>query len=369
MLTHLTLRGFRAFRDVSVELGRVNVLIGPNGAGKSSLVDFLDLLGFLSSGALQRWVATHGRSDSLLHFGAKHTPECRWELTFGTDTGAASYAATLAPTHDERLVLAEERVAWARAGAAAVAHPVGSPWAQESGLPAAAAAGDVTAKTVLWHLQRCKVFHFHDTSPTSKMRSSSRVGDGRYLRSDGGNLAAVLARLKRDRRRHYERIVAQLRRVVPALDDFLFPDDVDDAATVNLTWRHRHHAEDYPLGPHQLSDGSLRAIALVTLVLLPEDERPRLVVLDEPELGLHPAAAALLTSLIRAAANVTQFVLATQSTTLLDEFDADQIVVVEAKDGASALRRPDAAEMERRRRDFDDSFSEQWAMNMVGGRP
>lgn len=369
MLNRVTLQGFRAFRDVTLELGRVNVLIGPNGAGKSSLVDFLDMLAFLSTGALQRWVATHGRSASLLHFGPKHTPECRWELAVGTDTGVASYGATLAPTHDERLVLAHERIAWQRAGATEEAHEVGSPWAQESGLAAAAAAGDVTAKTILWQLQRYKVFHFHDTSPTSAMRSSSRVGDGRYLRSDGGNLAAVLARLKRDRRRHYERIVTQLRRVVPALDDFLFPDELDDAATVNLSWRHRHHAGDYALGAHQLSDGSLRAIALVTLVLLPDDERPRLVVLDEPELGLHPVATGLLSSLIRAASHTTQFVLATQSGTFLDEFDADQIVVVESKDGASVLRRPDPVEMERRRRDFDDSFSEQWAMNMVGGRP
>ena len=370
MLSNLSIDGFRAFRQVSIDLGPINVLIGPNGAGKSSIVDFFDMLGYLVTGRLQGWVRQNGSSTALLHFGPKHTAEVKFALALQTEKGGNRYGATLVHTRDERLVFSREWVEWSRDGTPATRLvEIGEPWHLESALDESVVSGDKTAESVRWHLHRYKVFHFHDTSPSSKMRASCSVSDGRYLRGDGSNLAAVLARLQRERRRHYDRILTMLRRVVPFLNEFVFPDPAEESSTVNLSWRHQNQPVDYVFGPQHLSDGSLRTIALLTLLLLPEDERPHLVVLDEPELGLHPAAISLLGALVRAASQQTQFVLATQSTMLLDQFEPNEVLIVESRDGASTFRRPDANAMEQWRHDFDYSLSDQWDMNLVGGRP
>ena len=104
---------------------------------------------------------------------------------------------------------------------------------------------------------------------------------------------------------------------------------------------YREKGQDYLFGPHQLSDGTLRFIALTALFLQPADLRPKVIVVDEPELGLHPAAVSVLVGMAKAASNTAQVVLATQSTRLIDEFSADQVMIVERDDkrGSSIFRR------------------------------
>ena len=83
----------------------------------------------------------------------------------------------------------------------------------------------------------------------------------------------------------------------------------------------------------------MRAIALITLFQQPEDELPNLIVVDEPELGLHPDAMTIIAGLMRAASSHTQVLLATQSPTFLDHFSPDEVIVAEAKEHASHYRR------------------------------
>jgi tetratricopeptide (TPR) repeat protein len=95
--------------------------------------------------------------------------------------------------------------------------------------------------------------------------------------------------------------------------------------------------------------------------------RPRLLVLDEPELGLHPHAIAALAELVKTASRKTQVLLATQSETLLNHFSPEEIVVVERQGRESVFKRLKTNELEEWLSRY--AMSELWEKNVLGGRP
>ena len=163
----------------------------------------------------------------------------------------------------------------------------------------------------------------------------------------------------------YARIVSTVRQVVPAFDDFVLEPQRLSPTKILLNWK--QIGREYLLGPHQLSDGSLRAMAIATLFLQPENNLPNLIVLDEPELGLHPQALELLLGLIRSVSHRTQVILSTQSPTLLNYFEASEVIVAELQEGASKFRRVDEKELTDWLEDY--SVGELWQKNVIGGGP
>lgn len=228
-----------------------------------------------------------------------------------------------------------------------------------------------TAGVVLSMLLRCRPYQFHDTAGTSAIRNACYVNDNRALRWDGGNLAAVLKRLQDKRPAYYSRIVDRIALIAPFFRGFSL--DVPESpagkgAHLLLDWHdHEHESSGYRFGPHQLSDGTLRAMALITLLLMPEDESPDVLMLDEPELGLHPYAIAVIADLIRAYGSDRQILVATQSPTLLQHFEADQIIVADRDRGETVFRRHSADSLREWLEDF--SLPELWEKNVLGGRP
>ena len=129
-----------------------------------------------------------------------------------------------------------------------------------------------------------------------------------------------------------------------------------------LEWKQR--GSDYPSSPYQMSDGSLRFICLATALLQPEP--PSTILLDEPELGLHPHALALLAGLIQKASSRTQVIVSTQSARLIDYFTPEDIIVVEHENDESTFRRLPLDELKQWRDDY--SIGELWEMNLLEGR-
>jgi predicted ATPase len=107
---------------------------------------------------------------------------------------------------------------------------------------------------------------------------------------------------------------------------------------VRLEWRQQ--GSSFPFQPWQFSDGTIRFICLATALLQPKP--PSTVVIDEPELGLHPYALEVLAQLLKETAQATQLVISTQSAPLLNQFEPEEVVVVERVEGASHFRRLEA---------------------------
>ena len=360
---HIT--GFGSLADVTLHPGRLTVLIGANGSGKSNLLRAMRMVPLMRTGSLQRFVAESGGASSLLHYGPKRTAAIEVELDFVQDGKQNHYAARLGFAAGDRLMYLDERVgSRPRPDAAPRPRSLGAGhW--ESRLTAARA-DDKTAKAVNYWLSELTFFHFHDTSMTSALRTFARPEDDRFLRSDGSNLAAFLSRLARSDdaadQAAWRRINRTVSRIAPAIKA-LAPTPTGDAA-VRLDW---DDDQDMRFGAHQLSDGTLRAIALVTALSQPRERMPRFISIDEPELGLHPAAIHVIAELARSVSRHTQVLFATQSTAFLDHFEPSEVVVVEREGGASTLTRPDPQRLDAWLEDY--SLSELFDKGVIGGRP
>jgi predicted ATPase len=366
-LRSIKLTGYKSFQDAEIQFKDVAVLLGANGAGKSNLVSFFQLLNFLSTGALQDYVGRNGGSDSLLHFGRQTTPQIRAEVRFEGDGTTTCYRMRLLDAAPDTLIFAEEHAAFSRPG---FPHPqdilLGAGH-RESLLKDKGQGGDETCQILFGLLSRCRVYQFHDTSSAASIRKSGYIEDAAYLRSDAGNLAAFLRALQKTRPEHYQRIVDTVRLVFPFFGDFVLEPSPSNESYILLNWREKGHP-DCLFGPHQLSDGTLRFMALTALFLQPTERMPSVIVLDEPELGLHPHAISVFAGLVRSVAVCTQIILATQSTRLVDEFEPDQIIVLELdEESGTQCEYLEAGKLSEWLEDY--SLSELWEKNIFGGRP
>lgn len=363
MLKRVEIRGFRSIREMDLELRPLNVLIGANGSGKSNLISFFKMLNEMTSGRLQQYIATTGRAQSILHFGPKETALLTAHLEFELEGELVLYAIGFAHGFGDTLTFAEETVQIRPRESAAYETVWTGTGHIESGLSEHGGHGNRHCQRLWIQLNHSRVFHFHDTSSTARVRQYCYADDARPLLHDAANLASVLFRLRRDHQAVYQRIVGTIRLIAPFFDDF----DLAKAEShdIILNWRHRD--SDLVFGPHQLSDGTLRAICLVTLLLQPAKELPELVIVDEPELGLHPYALSVVASLFKAAAQHTQILMSTQSSGFLDYFDAEDVVVVERDGRASRFTRVDAQKLEAWL--YDYSLGEVWEKNVIGGGP
>ena len=339
-IEHIKLSGFKSIEQAEIDFGRVNVLIGANGAGKSNLVSFFRLLSASLGGRVDEFVGRQGGANALLHFGAKRTD---------------SISAAIAMTCESRRGTVEFQAAFQAPDRLRPA----STWEPPETGPGLA----LQCSSALFAL---RAYHFHDTSLTAPIRQSVYLEDNHSLREDAGNVAAMLYLYKQRHPAIYRRIVATVRHIAPFFEDFRIAPQQLNPKNVLLDWLVRDR--DYLFGPHQFSDGTLRAIALVTVLLQPEDSLPDVLVIDEPELGLHPSAIEIVTGLIRAvAAQNTQIILATQSTALLDHFEPAEIIVTDIEQGRSRFRRLDPNDLADWLADY--SVSELWQKNVIGGGP
>ena len=363
----LHLEGFKSIREMDLELEPLTVLIGANGAGKSNLVSFFRMLNFAMSQSLQEWIGREGGAASLLYYGSTTTPEIEADLEFRTDDGLTDYYMCLVHAAPDTLIFAAEALAFTRDGSRD-RTPLRSLGARhkESALNEAIDDGDTAAEVAKSFISNCRCYQFHDTSPTADIRKQHYIEDNAYLKHDAGNLCSVLYAMKQTRPGHYDRIVGTIRQIAPFFDDFVLEPLRFNPENVMLNWRER----GCPLvlfGPHELSDGSLSMMALVTLLLLPDDMLPSLIVIDEPELGLHPYAITVVASLMKSVSAKTPVIISTQSVGIVDNFEPQDIVVVNRREGASTFERLDPATLKNWLEDY--SLSELWEKNVIGGRP
>jgi predicted ATPase len=374
-LTHVKVKGFRSLRDVELEMRPLNVLIGANGSGKSNLIAALDFLNMTVAGYLGIHVARQGGATSVLHYGPQYTQQLVAELHFAETSGVSGYTIKLVHAASDRLAISSERVDFARRDNPTSIQTSSTDGRFESFLQGAPMEGLTPSQLagVQGFLDRSKslqCYRFHDTRSTADIRNTQQLHRNTFLQANGGNLAAFLHRLSVTHPRHFELITEMARHVVPFLQRFELTPNALDPNSIQMRWRDRN--PDYEFGPHQLSDGSLRAIALITALMQPEELMPNIIAIDEPELGLHPSAIALIASLVKAVSSKHQVIVATQSPRFLAEFSPEDIVVVEREEndkgyGHSTFKRLSAADLGDWVKEYD--LGTLYEMNVTGGEP
>ncbi len=363
-LDWITIEGFKSIDSIKrLQIRPINILIGPNGAGKSNFVGVFSFLNAIRVGDLQNYVARGGGADRILHFGSKSTPNMTIHISFDDEKNQYRVKLT-ADDFDSIVPLEETTFFWDK-----IRHPTrpysvplrgdrGEAGISRQGVPS-------VPRYVQSHLDRWRLYHFHDTSSTSPMKRTTDLNDNRFLRPDGGNLAAFLYYLRHKEESSYGLIERTIQLVAPFFDRFALEPLALNEDKIRLEWRHRE--SDAYFDASSLSDGSLRFIALATLLLQPSSLRPSVILLDEPELGLHPYAITMLASLVKQASAQTQVILSTQSSLLLDHFEPEDVLVADRVDGGTQFTR---LNIERLRGWLEDySLGQLWEKNEFGGRP
>lgn len=361
-LDSLTIKGFKSIRKLEgFELNNLNIFIGGNGAGKSNLIEFFRLLRKIIDVNLNEYIRLGGGISDYLFNGRKGTTK----LEFETHFGARGYRFCIEPGPAENALLTNEaryyehgRTGWWQLGDS----PDGK------SLLVKEAKGDSSdsrySKPVYDAISSWQIYHFHDTSPTAAMRHYEIIQDNKVLRFDAANIAPYLMRLRKEHTDEYKEILESVRLVTPFFDNFILEETkFGEKQKVNLSWQQK--GSDYPMQPYHFSDGSIRFICLAVALLQPNP--PSTIIIDEPELGLHPSAITILAELIQNASKRTQLIVATQSPALIDHFGVEDVIVVNRKHGASIFERL-------KEKDFNvwlESYSvgELWSKNVISGGP
>lgn len=370
-IDHFSVRGFKSIRKLeNFELRPLNILIGANGVGKSNLLSLFNLLSALSQRRLQLFVKSEGGPEALLFGGRKQTSELGVALSF--QNYPYRYEFLLEPTVDS-VVFSDEKFLTEFGGFASSGGYSESDLFDIDGYMSSDIDRHMSlarhaefASYVLSHMEHWRVFHFQDMSNAAHVRNQSDVRDNLWLRPDAGNLAPYLRHLREHYPNQYRRIRDVVRLSAPFFKDFVYRKYQNPGDRMDLEWE----ALEYPdtaFGPRQLSDGTLRFICLATLLNHPEILRPNLLLIDEPELGLHPFALTLLAEMIQQAADLQQIIISTQSADLVNHFEPEDIVVVDRKDEESVFKRLDSESLASWLEDY--TLGDLWKMNVLGGRP
>lgn len=364
-LKEVTIYGYKSIafdKPVTLSLGNVNILLGANGSGKSNIISFFRMLSYMMSRSFARYVEMVGTANSLLYYGPKKTPTMRGKLVFVDSNNNDTYEFTLAYATPDRLIITEENLTWHRKCEAKPYTVTLEPNFKESAL---IDSQDRIAKSIYRMLSFCKVYQFHDSSSEGPLRQACPIETADYLQSKGNNLPSFLLYLRKNYLESYKRIVSYIRDVIPQFQDF-YLEPVGNY--ISLRWMD-NSATDYRFNVNQLSDGSIRFIALATLLLQPQQTMPKVLILDEPELGLHPYAIAQLAEMIKDASLHAQILIATQSKDLIDYFDIDDISVVEMNTQHVYTTVTKLKEEDFRLWLDKYSVSELWDKNIIGGCP
>ncbi len=354
----LSISGYKSIKSLKdFKLLDLNVLIGANGAGKSNFISIFKLLNEMYEQRLQLYVQKQGGPDSLIHFGRQKTEKIHAEFYFARN----GYKIDLIPTNDNRLIF-ENEISWFGGYFYNSTPSVNLGSAHNESL--LKDAKDPYSPYVRDAIKKWRVYHFHDTSETAKVKQKQSINDNAVLKADAANLAAYLRMLYNDYPKYYQRITDTIALALPFFDDFFHRDG--ESETIELEWLQKNNS-DTPLKAYVLSDGSLRFICLITLLLQPSKLLPDTVLIDEPELGLHPYAISVLADVIKQVSEEKQIIISTQSVELVNQFEPNNIIVVNQQDGSSTFDRLDAKSLSGWLEDY--ALGELWKQNIFGGRP
>lgn len=355
----IIIKGFKSIKECKLELGDINLFIGSNGAGKSNFISIFKLLQNIIEKTLQRYIGISGGANTILYNGRKITDNIYVEFFFGEN----SYSFNLIPTNENTLIFDSEHFNYN--GDWKCKSYINEGNLESKWNIGASNKIDYYIKPILQN-QKWRIFHFHDTSASARIKQTHKITNNVELLYDAGNLAAFLYRLKNEYPINYMQIVETIKMVAPYFKDFCLSSSFDND---NIILRWQQNESDDTFNANQFSDGTLRFICLATLFLQPDKLQPETIIVDEPELGLHPYAITLLAEVIKKASVKKQIIISTQSVEFLNEFSADQIFVVNRNEKQGTIFKNYTEEELKDWLSDDYSMGDLWKKNIIGGRP
>ncbi len=345
-------------------------MIGGNGVGKSNLISYFKLLNKLISKNIRSFTSKEG-ADNILYFGRKTTQVIKSKIFFRNGAYQNTYEFSIEPNYDDSFFFVSEYIGFKNKDSVSTTKKIPIIDNRETSLLDFEKADSnsygfnksTISSYVVDAFKQFKVYHFHDTSESAKVKQKGSLDDNKFLREDASNLAAFLYRLQQKNVGNYRQIEGVIKQVAPFFDGFNLNPSTLNPDEIRLEWIEK--GSDKYFNAHSLSDGTIRMICLTTLFLQPNI--PSTIIVDEPELGLHPSAIHLLAALIQSASEKSQVIISTQSVTLINQFTPEDIIVVDRQGQQSVFRHLNQDELELWQEEY--ALGEIWEKNLIGGRP
>lgn len=359
MITRIEIQGYKSIKSLEIDLRPINILLGGNGVGKSNFISIFSLIRNIYNQNLQNYLQKKGGANSFLHFGSKVTKQIEVSLFFKSPGGNENQFSVLLDIGQNTLFLKSVKTAFKSGGnwhyKEFEKNVLESQFSQIR---------ENQAYYVNNRLKEFDVYHFHDTSDTSPIKGLSDLKDNHYLKRDGSNLAAFLYYLKLKEPKHFKRIEMMVKSIAPFFDRFDLEPNFLNENKIELEWKEIGYPDSY-FNAYHLSDGTLRFICLATLLMQPNP--PETIIIDEPELGLHPVAINKLAAMIRKASEKVQVILSTQSTNLIDNFSPEDIIVTDREGSESVFKRLRSEDLSSWMNDY--TLGDLWGQNKLGAQP
>jgi len=363
MIEQIQINNYKSIRELKLPLNRLNILIGSNGVGKSNFISFFELTNAIYEQRFGSYTLAKGGIDNLLYHGRKGSEFIEGLIDFDNNNAFffrlkpsqsnKGYIENIGDYFNDNEDTDKNYSYWHKSNwdtAVEESNLINNPKRRSSYLKK--------------HLSSFTIYHFHDTSASSPMRGSCELNDNDCLRDNGSNLAAYLYRLEHTDEKAFRLIEGVIRSIAPYFKRFGLKPDPLNPSKINLKWE--EVSSDMYLDGYSFSDGTLRFIALATLLL--QSKLPEIIIIDEPELGLHPAAINKFASLVKKASKKSQVIISTQSTNLVNCFEPEDIIVVDRENNQSVFKHLSGQDLSVWINEYDYSLSDMWEKNLIGGQ-
>lgn len=376
----LNVQGYRRLRKVTLDLAEFNVLIGANGVGKSSILEVMHLLAGSATGGLDARISQAGGISSLLtqdgsteviKLGLERPVTSAEPLNYHVNLASSGigYAISLEQLSQFQVdTQTELKLIDATAGHVRYfdkqrkfVEPNWEYRPEETALSQVPKMYKVPENFRHLLASATEIYHTLDVSTRAPVRTPQSLQPASTPGRNGETLLSCLYALREDHADRYEAVMDALRAAFPTFERLELPTVA--AGSVTLRWKDRNFKN--PIYPHQLSEGTLRFLWLATLLQSPG--LPKVTLIDEPEVSLHPEMLQLLTELMREAASRTQLIVATHSDRFVRFLKPDELVVCDlGGHGGTLVRRADELDLDKWLADY--ALDELWSMGRLGGR-
>lgn len=366
MIERIYIENYKSIKKLDINLNMINILIGANGAGKSNFISFFRFLNSITNKKMQTHILEEAGSEYILHHGLKNSEYIKARVELTEEDISNYYSFSLLPNTEGSLFFETENLGYKDKSKYDRFYHYENNFAKglESGITEFRVETEKVQKMVASRLGEYKIYHFHDTGKTARIKQSFNLYDNEFLYTDARNLASFLYKLQETNSIVLSKIEKTVRLIAPYFDKFYLKPNPFNQEEIRLGWKEKN--SEMIFNANHLSDGTLRMICLITLFLQPDP--PKTIILDEPELGLHPFALKVLADLIKKVAKKNiQVIISTQSVTLVNNFELEDIIIVDKENTESTFKRMDISEFTEWLEDY--TIGELWEMNLLGGRP
>ncbi len=359
MINEITVSGYKSIKRSTIKLSRLNILIGENGAGKNNFLSLFRLINQIIDENLQKWIKLNGGAENILYYGRKVTKDIAIDITFDRD----KYFVHLSHSRDT-LIINKEILSYTYSDGNLYNLPSTIDGYESTIRKEALLSPNKIADKMLKNMREWKIYHFHDTSINSPIKTFNKINDLEYFTADGSNLTSFLYFLKNHHPKNYLLIEKSIQLVAPYFDKFKLEPDISNNEIIYLKWFSKGF--DHQMSIDDFSDGTLRFICYATLLQQPKEFIPQTIIIDEPELGLHPKALGLLASMIKTVTKEKQVIISTQSVEFINYFELEDLIIVDRNKEDSKFKRLDHKDLVQWLDDY--SLGELWNKNLLGGR-